>query len=90
MKEALLYIDNAINVLRRSAGPPNVLSMLEDVHASLMHVIFGAFLAPAQHRVLANWANRDWTLGPDEPMPHHGEAYLSMSNRHNLAGQESA
>lgn len=89
MKEALLHIHAAIDRLRRSAGPPGVISILEDVQVSLMHDIFGASLAPAQHDVLANGANRDWTLGPDEPMPHHGEAYLSMSNRHNLAGQET-
>jgi hypothetical protein len=78
MKEALLHINDAIDQLRRSDGPPNVLSILEDVQASLMHDIFDASLAPAQHHVLADWANKDWTLGPEEPMPHHGEADLSM------------
>jgi hypothetical protein len=90
MKEALRHIHAAIDRLRRSAGPPGVISILEDVQASLMHDIFGASLAPVQHHVLANWVNRDWTLGPDEPMPHHRQAYLSMPNRHNLAEKESA
>jgi hypothetical protein len=45
MKEALLHIDKAINVLRRSSGPPAVISILESAHANLMHDIFGASLA---------------------------------------------
>ncbi len=72
MKEALLHIHAAIDVLRRSAGPRAVLSTLEAAQASLMHDIFGASLAPAQRRMLAEWPKSDWTLGPDEPLPHYG------------------
>ena len=79
MKDALLHMDNAIEVLRRSAGSPAVISVLEDVRASLMHDIFGVTLAP--HHILADWPKRDWTLGPDEPMPHHGEARLPILDR---------
>lgn len=90
MEEALLHIQAAIDVLRRSAGPRAVLSTLEGAQARLMHDVFGASLAPAPDRIFVEWLQSDWTLGPDEPMPHHGEVYLSMSNWHNSAGQESA
>ena len=63
MKEALLHIDKAINVLRRSSGPPAVISILDSAHANLMHDIFGASLA-------ADWSRGNWTLGADEPIPH--------------------
>lgn len=76
MKDALLHIHNAIDVLRRSAGSTAVISALEDVRASLMHDIFGVALAP--HHLLADRPKSDWTLGPDEPMPHHEEARLSI------------
>jgi hypothetical protein len=72
MEEALLHIQAAIDVLRRSAGPRAVLSTLEGAQASPMHDIFGTSLAPAPHRMLADWLESDWTLGPDEPLPHSG------------------
>jgi hypothetical protein len=72
MDEALLHIQAAIDVLRRSAGPRAVLSMLEGAQASLMHDIFGASLTPAPDRIFAYWLESDWTLGPDEPLPHSG------------------
>ena len=74
MEEALLHIQAAIDVLRRSAGPRAVLSTLEGAQASLMHDIFGASSAPAPDRIFADWLKSDWTLGPDEPLPHHGAA----------------
>lgn len=70
MKEALFHIDKAINVLRRSSGPPAVISILERAHANLMHGIFGASLA-------ADLPRSDWTLDANEPMPHYGEELLS-------------
>lgn len=73
MEEALLHIQAAIDVLRRSAGPRAVLSTLEGAQASLMHDIFGTSLAPARHRMLGDCLeSSDWTLGPDEPLLHHG------------------
>jgi hypothetical protein len=73
MEEALLHIQAAIDVLRRSAGPRAVLSTLEGAQARLMHDVFGASLAPAPDRTLADWLeSSDWTLGPDEPLPHSG------------------
>lgn len=64
MEEALLHIQAAIDVLRRSAGPLAVVSTLEDAQASLMHDIFGAPSSPP--------LKSDWTLGADEPLPHDG------------------
>ena len=80
MKEALLHINDALNWLRRYAGPPTIISVLEDAQASLMHDIFGAPSRPTQPHLLDDRSNRDWTLGPDEPMPHHGEARLLVSD----------
>jgi hypothetical protein len=82
MKEALLHLDNAINVLHRSAGVhAAIISTLEDVHASLMHSFFGASLVPEKHPLtLTNWPKRDWTLGPDEPAPHYGVECVPMSD----------
>jgi hypothetical protein len=56
MKEVLLHINNAIEVLRRSNGSPGVISLLEGVHANLMRETFRAL-------------SSDWTLGLDEPRP---------------------
>ena len=73
MEEALLHIQAAIDVLRRSAGPRAVLSTLEGAQASLIHDIFGTSLPPAPDRMLADWLeSRDWTLSPDQPLPHSG------------------
>jgi hypothetical protein len=81
MKEALLHLDNAINVLGRSAGAhAAIISTLEGVRASLMNNIFGVSLAPEQyHTTVTNSPKRDWTLGPDEPVPHNGVECVSMS-----------
>jgi hypothetical protein len=76
MREALLHIQRAIDVLRRSAGRPAVVSTLEGVRASLMHDVFGASPATAPYYLSAGRTQSDWTLGPDEPMPHHGETRL--------------
>ena len=72
MEEALLHIQAAIDVLRRSVGPRPVISTLEGAQASLMHEVFGASVAPPGHPMLADWLKTDWTLGPDEPLPHSG------------------
>jgi hypothetical protein len=79
MKDALIHIHDAIEELRRSAGPVAVISILEDAQASLMHDIFGKRLGLKQHHRLDDRPISDWTLGPDEPMPHHGEAHFSIS-----------
>jgi hypothetical protein len=73
MEEALLHIQVAIDVVRRSAGARAVLSTLEGAQASLMHDIFGTSLPPAPDRIFGDWLeSSDWTLGPDEPLPHSG------------------
>ena len=72
MEEALLHIQAAIDVLRRSAGARPVISTLEGAQASLMHEVFGASVAPSGHPILADWLKGDWTLGPDEPLPRSG------------------
>src|SRR5262249_11071781 len=42
MKQVLLHLDNALNVLRQSDGThAAIISTLEGVHARLMHDIFG-------------------------------------------------
>ena len=79
MKAALLHIHDAIEELRRSAGPEAVISILEDAQASLMHDVFGMRLAPNQAHRADDRPISDWTLGPDEPMPHHGAAHFSIS-----------
>jgi len=51
MKEALLHLDNAIRVLRQSAGAhAAIISTLEGVRARLIHNIFGVSLALEQDR----------------------------------------
>jgi hypothetical protein len=62
MKEVLLHINEAIELLRRSNGSPGVIALLEKVHANLMRQIFGGLtsLSPL---------SADWTLGDDEPRP---------------------
>ena len=90
MKEALLHINDALNWLRRYAGPPTIISVLEDAQASLMHDIFGTPLRPRQPHLLDDRPNSDWTLGPDEPMPHHGEARLPVSDIGDLSRGEQA
>ena len=79
MKEALLNIHDAINWLRRSAGPPTVISILENAQIRLMHDIFGTPLRPEPHHPSDDRPNSDWTLGPDEPIPHYGEACLTIN-----------
>jgi hypothetical protein len=83
MKEALLHLDNAINVLRGYAVThAAIISTLEGVQASLMHNIFGVSLAPEQHHItLTYWPTDDWTLGSDEPMPHHVDAIRGVLDR---------
>ena len=68
MKEALLHIQNAINVLRRHNAPSGAVSVLEGVHASLMRDIF-----PAS-------ARDHWTLGFDEPRPHANHGICVMED----------
>jgi hypothetical protein len=62
MKEVLLHINNAIEVLRQSNGSPRVIALLEEVHMNFMREIFGA-LTSSSH------LSGDWTLGADEPLP---------------------
>jgi len=72
MKQALLHVHYAIEDLRRSAGSPKIISILEYVQAKLMHDVFGASVPPARYLQLFDGPNDDWTLGPDEPLPHDG------------------
>jgi hypothetical protein len=72
MKQALLHIHDAIEDLRRSAGSPTMISILEVVRANLMHDVFGVSVPPGRYHQLADRSDADWTLGPDEPWPHDG------------------